>query len=66
VFVFGSADLSSHIMPLFDELRIGVAPLLLGSGSPLVKHRNEKAKLKLLNADRHSNGVVILRYARQD
>ncbi|MEQ8935055.1 MAG: dihydrofolate reductase family protein, partial [Amphiplicatus sp.] len=25
IFVFGSADLSSHIVPLFDELRIGVA-----------------------------------------
>lgn len=63
IFAFGSADLSSHVMPLFDELRIGVAPLLLGSGSPLFKKQDEKAKLKLLGADRHSTGVVILRYA---
>lgn len=63
IFVFGSADLSSHVMPLFDEIRIGVAPLLLGSGSPLFKKQDELAKLKLLSADQHSNGVVILRYA---
>jgi dihydrofolate reductase len=65
IFVFGSADLSAHLMPLFDELRIGVAPLFLGSGSPLFKKRDEKAKLKLLAADKHSTGVVILRYAPQ-
>lgn len=63
IFVFGSADLSSHIMPLFDELRIGVAPLLLGSGSPLFKKQEDTAKLKLVSADRHSTGVVVLRYA---
>ena len=65
VFVFGSADLSSHLMPLFDELRIGVAPLLLGSGSPLFKERSQPSTLRLLAADRHSTGVVILRYAPQ-
>lgn len=63
IFVFGSADLSSHLMPLFDEFRIGVAPLLLGSGSPLFKERSQPLKLSLLGTDRHSTGVVILRYA---
>lgn len=62
IFVFGSADLSAQIMPLFDEFRIGVAPLFLGGGSPLFKDGIAKAKLKLLSADRHSTGVVILRY----
>lgn len=65
IFVFGSADLSSHLMPLFDELRIGVAPLLLGAGSPLFKKQDDKAKLKLLGARPHSTGVVVLRYAPQ-
>lgn len=62
IFVFGSADLSSQIMPLFDEFRIGVAPLLLGAGSPLFKEGIAKSKLKLAGADRHSTGVMILRY----
>ena len=65
IFVFGSADLSSHLMPLFDELRIGVVPLCLGSGAPLFKKQDEKARLTLLGADRHSTGIVILRYAPQ-
>jgi dihydrofolate reductase len=63
IFVFGSADLSSQLMPLFDEFRIGIAPFFLGAGSPLFKKQNERARLKLLSADRHSTGVVILRYA---
>jgi len=63
IFVFGSADLSSQLLPLFDELRIAVAPLLLGSGSPLFKSQDDSAKLTLLGTDRHSTGVVILRYA---
>ena len=65
IFVFGSADLSLHLISLFDEFRIGVAPLFLGSGSPLFKKQDESAKLKLLGADRHSTGAVILRYAPQ-
>ncbi len=63
IFVFGSADLSSRLMQLFDEFRIGVAPLMLGAGAPLFKRQDQKAKLKLLGADTHSTGVVILRYA---
>ena len=63
IFVFGSAELSSQLIPLFDELRIAVAPLFLGSGTPLFKKQDEKARLKLLSADQHSTGVVVLRYA---
>lgn len=63
IFVFGSADLSSRIMPLFDEIRIGVAPLFLGEGTPLFKAQDDRAKLTLLDAKPHSTGVVILRYA---
>jgi len=63
IFVFGSADLSSHLMPLFDEFRIGVAPLLLGRGTPLFKNQAERAGLKILDAKPHSTGVVVMRYA---
>jgi dihydrofolate reductase len=63
IFLFGSADLSSQFIPLFDEFRIAVAPLFLGSGSPLFKKQDEKASLKLMSADQHSTGVVVLRYA---
>jgi dihydrofolate reductase len=65
IFVFGSADLSSRLMPLFDEFRIVVAPLLIGAGSPLFKKQDDRAKLELLDATPHSTGVVVLRYAPQ-
>lgn len=63
IFVFGSADLSSHLLPLFDEFRIGVAPLFLGQGTPLFKRQDYRANLNLLDAKPHSTGVVVLRYA---
>lgn len=64
LFVFGSADLSSQIMPLFDELRIAIVPRLLGAGSLLFKSTGTPAGLRLLSTDQHSNGVVIARYAQ--
>jgi dihydrofolate reductase len=47
IFVFGSAYLSLNLMPHFDEYGIGVAPLLLGSGSPLFRKQDERAKLTI-------------------
>jgi dihydrofolate reductase len=65
IFLFGSADLAASLVPhgLIDEFRIGVAPLLLGGGTPLFKENQERSKLKLLDAKALSTGVVILRYA---
>jgi len=39
MYVFGSADLSETFIndDLFDEYRIGIAPVILGSGRPLFK-----------------------------
>ncbi|MBB5518232.1 dihydrofolate reductase family protein [Amphiplicatus metriothermophilus] len=63
LFVFGSADLSAQILPLFDEIRIGVAPLLLGGGTPLFKPGAEKTKFVLLEVRTLSTDVALLRYA---
>ena len=64
IFLFGSADLASHLIPhgLIDEFRIAVNPIILGGGTPLFKP-GERVKLKLLDSRTHSTGVVILRYA---
>lgn len=64
LFVFGSAALSETLSRagLFDEYRICVAPILLGSGVPLFKPGGVRQKLRLLEARALSTGGVILRY----
>ena len=66
MYVFGSANLSETFIndDLFDEYRIGVAPVILGSGRLLFRkgifHRN----LSLLSVQQISTGGVILKYSK--
>jgi dihydrofolate reductase len=65
LFVFGSAKLSDSLMRrgLFDELRICVAPVVLGTGVPLFKPGSPRQDLTLLEARPLATGGVILRYS---
>jgi len=67
IFVFGSADLSKALLRagLFDELRIAIAPLILGSGRFLFDDSNEQIKLTPTGVQRLSSGGVIVCYAPQ-
>ena len=67
LFVFGSANLSSSFIQnsLFDEYRLCVVPVILGSGNPLFKTSAQMTKLKLLEAKPLTTGGVILRYEPQ-
>ena len=66
MYVFGSANLSETFIndDLFDEYRIGVAPVILGSGRLLFRkgifHRN----LSLLSVQQLSTGGVVLKYSK--
>lgn len=64
LYVFGSADLSAQLLPhgLFDELRIAVAPLLLGSGVPLFRPMGKRLRLKLTKSTPMQSGGMILFY----
>ncbi len=66
IYLFGSANLASGLMDhgLIDEYRIGIAPVVLGSGTPLFKHSPQRQKklLSLIDARSVARGVVILRY----
>ena len=64
IFVFGSADLSKTLMEqgLFDEYRLGLVPVVLGSGKPLFGSNLSRLRLKLLEARPFSSGCVLLRY----
>jgi dihydrofolate reductase len=62
--VFGSGDLSATLMRhgLFDEYRLALAPLVIGSGKTLFGRDRSELKLTLLEARPLSSGAVILRY----
>ncbi|MET3843298.1 dihydrofolate reductase family protein [Bradyrhizobium sp. OAE829] len=64
IFLFGSADLASHLIPhgVIDEFRIALNPIILGGGTPLFK-QGARTRLKLLDSRALSTGIVILRYA---
>lgn len=64
IFVFGSANLSKTLVNggLFDEYRIGIAPVIHGRGKLLFSDGLNPQELVLLDTRPLSNGCVILRY----
>lgn len=66
IFVFGSANLSMTLRNegLFDEYRLGVAPVIYGKGRLLFGDELKPQELKLLESRPLSTGCVILRYQR--
>jgi dihydrofolate reductase len=66
MYVFGSASLSETFMKnnLFDEYRIGIAPVLLGSGR-LLFSKGTVGKLDLISTQTIETGCVILKYANR-
>lgn len=65
MFVFGSADLSATLIAegLFDEYRLAIVPVILGTGKPLFGHDLNRQKLELIDSRTLSTGCVIVRYA---
>lgn len=66
IYVFGSANLSKTLMSagLFDEYRLGIAPVIYGKGRLLFGDGLKPQELKLLESRPLSSGCVILRYQR--
>lgn len=64
MFVFGSAKLSRSLMneKLFDEYRVGIAPVIFGRGRILFSDGLNSQEFKLCEARPLSTGCVILRY----
>lgn len=67
ILVFGSGALAATLTKagLFDELRIAIAPTILGRGATLFGRDLPRQQLKLLETRTLSSGLVILRYAQQ-
>jgi len=66
LYVFGSANLSETFIKddLFDEYRIGIAPVILGSGRPLFRQGNSPKNLSLVSSHQLLTGGVILKYTK--
>ena len=66
MYVFGSANLSETFMNdnLFDEYRIGIAPVILGSGRPLFRQGLVSKNLHLVSTRQLATGGVILKYSK--
>src|ERR1035437_3374911 len=64
LYVFGSANLSETFISdnLFDEYRIGIAPVILGSGRPLFRQGISPKNLSLVSTHQLLTGGVILKY----
>ncbi|MBS9525863.1 dihydrofolate reductase [Litoribacter alkaliphilus] len=65
MYVFGSANLSETLINdnLFDEYRIGIAPVILGSGRPLFRNGIISKNLSLISTQQLDTGGVILKYS---
>lgn len=64
MFVFGSAILSHSLLNagLFDEIRLCVAPIILGKGRRLFNESVMTLNLKLYQSQALPNGGVLLKY----
>jgi dihydrofolate reductase len=65
IYVFGSADLTDSLLAagLVDELLVGIAPVLLGEGTPLFRPAGGLRPLTQLECQTLDSGGVLLRYA---
>ena len=64
MYVFGSADLSGTFIKdnLFDEYRIGIAPVIAGKGRYLFPKGIPEKKLSLIASQPLMTGGIVLKY----
>jgi len=64
IYLFGSANLAAELAVhgLFDEIRIGLNPVLLGEGTPLFEGWPKGLQLELIDTRPLKIGAVILFY----
>ena len=67
ILVFGSGALSATLIKagLFDEMRIALAPTILGRGATLFGRDLPRQQLKLLEARTLASGLILLRYTQK-
>ena len=65
MYAVGGATLVSSLMNrgLIDELRLGIAPIILGAGKALFKDVKERQALKFRGAEPLKSGTIRLTYS---
>jgi dihydrofolate reductase len=63
IIAWGGANFAANLinLGLVDEIRILIAPVILGEGKSLVKGINQRSDLELIKSEQ-AKGAVILRY----
>lgn len=64
IWLFGGAELTTFFIneQLIDEYWLAVHPIILGSGKQLFQNIEGRKKLKLIDQQAYSTGLVSLRY----
>jgi dihydrofolate reductase len=67
IWLFGGGGLFASLLAegLVDEVEVGLCPILLGGGIPLLPANGTRARLVLTDEQRHPSGILMLRYAVQ-
>lgn len=67
IWLIGGGDLVGqfHEKGLLDELILSVAPVMLGSGAPLLPREITSPPLKLIDVQKHEDVFVVLTYKVQ-
>lgn len=67
IWLVGGGDLAGQFYDhgLLDEIIIGVAPVMLSSGAPLLPRKITTPPLKLIDVQKHSDVFVVLTYEVQ-
>jgi len=64
IWLFGGGELFRNLLQagLVDRVEVGMAPVLLGRGIPLLPDPGQITKLKLMKSEPYPNGIVMLTY----
>ena len=67
IWLFGGGSLFGSLLDagLVDTVEVGIIPVLLGGGLPLLPSPAKRAKLKLISHRVYQSGIVSLEYAVQ-
>lgn len=66
IWLYGGGNLITTFinLGLVDVFRLGVYPVILGSGKPLFNNINTKVNLKLTGTKTSRSGVILLKYEK--